>query len=140
MAPHHSIHAGVLGLLMLGACASADEPAPMAIGGCYTVFFNFDSSVITDTADATLRQFAQSFQQSPRSRAAITAHTDRSGSPDYNAALSLRRAEALKARLVALGVPDTAIATSGKGETQPLVETGDGVKEPQNRRADLVFN
>jgi outer membrane protein OmpA-like peptidoglycan-associated protein len=32
-----------------------------------------------------------------------------------------------------------AIATVGRGETDPLVKTGDGVREPQNRRAEIVF-
>lgn len=142
MASGHFIRAGVLGLLMLGACASADEPSPTAVvglNGCYTVFFDSDSTSITATADSTVRQLA-SVVKGMRTSVTITAHTDRSGSPAYNVTLSQRRAESLKARLVELGVSAGIINAIGKGETQPLVQTADGVKEPQNRRADLVFN
>jgi OmpA-OmpF porin, OOP family len=38
---------------------------------------------------------------------------------------------------VAKGVPASAISATGKGETELMVQTGDGVKEPQNRRAQI---
>ncbi len=47
-------------------------------------------------------------------------------------ALSLRRANAVKDALVREGVPATAIAVIGRGEQGLLVQTGDGVREPQN--------
>jgi len=37
------------------------------------------------------------------------------------------------------GVPATAISVIGRGETQPLVQTADGVREPQNRRVEIVI-
>ena len=54
-------------------------------------------------------------------------------------ALSLRRANTVKDALVRDGVPATAISVIGKGETQPLVPTADGVREPQNRRVEIVL-
>ena len=66
-------------------------------------------------------------------------HADRSGPENYNMALSLRRANAVKDALVREGVPATAISVVGKGETQPLVPTADGVREPQNRRVEIVI-
>ena len=68
-----------------------------------------------------------------------TGHTDKSGPDDYNMALSLRRANTVKNALVSEGVPATAIAVVGRGETQPLVQTADGVREPQNRRVEIVM-
>jgi hypothetical protein len=53
-------------------------------------------------------------------------------------ALSLRRANAVKNEMVRQGVPADAIAVVGKGETQLLVPTGDNVREPQNRRVEIV--
>ena len=54
-------------------------------------------------------------------------------------ALSLRRANAVKDALVREGVPATGIAVIGRGESQPLVQTADGVREPQNRRVEIVI-
>jgi outer membrane protein OmpA-like peptidoglycan-associated protein len=54
-------------------------------------------------------------------------------------ALSLRRANTVKDALVREGVPATAIAVIGRGESQLLVQTGDGVREPQNRRVEIVI-
>ena len=53
--------------------------------------------------------------------------------------LSERRAEAVKAELIRLGVPATVITTVGKGEEDPLVPTKDGVREAQNRRVEIVI-
>ena len=69
----------------------------------------------------------------------VTGFTDRSGSPQYNLHLSVRRAEAVQAEMVRLGVPATNIQIEGKGEEYPLVPTADGVREPQNRRAQISF-
>ena len=72
-------------------------------------------------------------------RITATGHTDTSGPEAYNMALSLRRANAVKDALVREGVPATAITVVGKGESQPLVQTADGVREPQNRRVEIVI-
>jgi OmpA-OmpF porin, OOP family len=36
-------------------------------------------------------------------------------------------------------VPKSAIAIQGFGETHPLVQTGPGVREPQNRRVEIII-
>jgi outer membrane protein OmpA-like peptidoglycan-associated protein len=72
-------------------------------------------------------------------RIGVTGHTDTSGAATYNMALSLRRANAVKDALVREGIPAAAIAVTGRGETQLLVQTQDGVKEPQNRRVEIVL-
>ncbi|MBX3502231.1 MAG: OmpA family protein [Alphaproteobacteria bacterium] len=72
-------------------------------------------------------------------RIAVTGHTDTSGAAAYNMALSLRRANAVKDALVREGIPAAAIGVTGRGETQLLVQTGDNVREPQNRRVEIVL-
>jgi hypothetical protein len=54
-------------------------------------------------------------------------------------ALSLRRANVVKDALVKEGVPAAAITTVGRGEAGLLVQTGDGVREPQNRRVEVTI-
>ena len=72
-------------------------------------------------------------------RVGVTGHADKSGSDAYNMALSLRRANNVKDELVRDGVPAASIVVVGRGESQPLVPTADGVREPQNRRVEIVL-
>lgn len=103
------------------------------------VFFDWDRSNLSAQAQSTITQAANAFKQTGSARVTATGHTDTSGSAAYNMALSLRRANAVKTALISNGVPDTAITVIGKGETQLLVQTGDGVREPQNRRVEIVL-
>ena len=103
------------------------------------VFFDWDRSDLSQQALATISQAAQAFKQKGSARITATGHTDTSGPDDYNMALSLRRANAVKDALVRNGVPATAIAVVGRGESRPLVPTPDGVREPQNRRVEIVM-
>ena len=65
---------------------------------------------------------------------------DTSGSNAYNQKLSECRSDAVKTNLVGKGIGEGTISTSGKGEAELMVQTGDGVKEPQNRRATVDLN
>jgi outer membrane protein OmpA-like peptidoglycan-associated protein len=65
----------------------------------------------------------------------ITGHTDTVGSHRYNQGLSERRAASVKDAMVSQGMDGASIATAGKSFDDPLVPTGPGVREPQNRRA-----
>ena len=103
------------------------------------VFFDWDSSTITSEAASIIQDAAQSAMTLGVSRIELTGHADRSGSPAYNQALSLRRAEAVKAELIGLGLSESEIVTMGKGEGAPLVPTPDGVREAQNRRVEIVL-
>jgi outer membrane protein OmpA-like peptidoglycan-associated protein len=67
----------------------------------------------------------------------LVGHADRSGSTEYNDALSLKRAVSVKSALVQEGIAENSITVSGKGEGEPLVPTADGVREPQNRRVHI---
>ncbi len=69
----------------------------------------------------------------------VTGYTDRSGSPGYNQRLSERRAAAVADALARLGVPRNDMTVGGRGENDNRVPTADGVREPQNRRVEIVF-
>ncbi|MEM8914751.1 MAG: OmpA family protein [Pseudomonadota bacterium] len=110
-----------------------------AAADVYIVFFDWDSSDITSDAADILNDAAADYAAGGFAGIDVVGHADRSGSDAYNVALSMRRAEAVKASLAGLGVPEGSISTDGVGESQPLVETPDGVREPSNRRAEIRF-
>ena len=69
----------------------------------------------------------------------MAGHADRSGDAAYNQRLSQRRAEAVAAELVRDGVARGNISVQAFGESRPLVPTADNVREPQNRRVEIVL-
>lgn len=103
----------------------------------FIVFFDWDQSVITPEAAAILREAASTAQNLAPVRIVAVGHADRSGATSYNQGLSERRAAAVQAQLQQLGIDPTTVATSGRGEEDPLVPTPDGVREPQNRRVEI---
>jgi len=135
----------VAAALLMSACQQpepAAAPPPQAsppAGKVFLVFFDWDSTRLSAQALDTLRQAAAAAKASGSAGVTATGHTDRSGSDNYNMALSLRRANAVKLALGRDGVPAAAVTTVGRGETQPLVQTADGVREPQNRRVEVVI-
>jgi OOP family OmpA-OmpF porin len=103
----------------------------------FIVFFGFNKSNLSAEAARVVHEAAEAAHQYGSAEIVVVGHTDTVGSNSYNMRLSLRRAGAVKAELVSDGIKRDMIETSGKGETELMVQTGDGVKEPQNRRATI---
>ncbi|MGL4962376.1 MAG: OmpA family protein [Inquilinus sp.] len=134
-------HTILLGVRYTFAPAPVVEPvAEVVQGRSYLVFFDFDSSRLTPEAKQIVASAAADALQGKTTRIDVTGHTDRAGSEKYNQALSVRRAESVRRELVSDGVADSLIVTRGVGESDPLVPTADGVREPQNRRVEIVLN
>ncbi|MBM3644678.1 MAG: OmpA family protein [Alphaproteobacteria bacterium] len=132
----------MLGLTLKFVAAAAPPPPPApppAAPPSFMVFFDFDRSNLSAQAVSTIKQAAAAYKTRGQARVTATGHADRSGPDAYNMALSLRRANTVKDQLVREGVPATAIAVVGRGESMPLVKTADGVREPQNRRVEIVI-
>jgi outer membrane protein OmpA-like peptidoglycan-associated protein len=133
---------GVSLLALLGPAAYAQqgsEPATTAVSGQiepgkYRVFFTFNQATLTPNGARVVGEAAEEYKRTGAARIAVTGHTDLSGSPAYNQALSERRAEAVQGELVWLGVPASVI---GEGENDPLVPTAEGVREARNRRVEI---
>jgi hypothetical protein len=131
--------------LLLGACESQPQtqavtaPATQPVTApSYMVFFDWDRSNLSQQALATIQQAADAYKRGGSPRLTATGHTDTTGSEEYNMALSIRRATAVKNALVQAGVPASSIDTVGRGKHDLLVQTGDGVREPQNRRVEIA--
>ena len=99
------------------------------------IYFPFDQYVITPEAQIGAAGCGQVRDRRPRTSETVVGHTDTSGSVAYNLRLSERRAKATADALVSLGVPQTSLDVSWTGKSDLAVQTGDGVKEPLNRRA-----
>jgi OmpA-OmpF porin, OOP family len=114
-------------------------PAPAAAVHSFLVFFDFDKSDISADARQTLQQAVAAAKSQGSTRIDLTGHTDTVGSAAYNMKLSVRRGEAVKKVLVELGIAADEITVVGKGKTDLLVKTPDGVREPKNRRVEIVL-
>ena len=106
----------------------------------FVVYFPFDQYVLTPEAQQVISQAADYAKGGNATRVVVVGHADTSGSAAYNVRLSERRAKATADALVGSGLAQTALAVDWKGESQPAVATGDGVKEPLNRRATININ
>jgi len=106
----------------------------------FIVFFDFNKSNLSAEAQGVVAEAAATYQRTGSVMIDVVGHTDTVGSASYNQSLSERRAASVAAELVNLGVPADKIATSGRGFSDPLVPTGPGVREPQNRRAVINLN
>jgi len=156
----HAVMAGIRYLLNPAQAARGAAPAPAApppaatpapqpsasraslptsLQRNFLVFFDWNKSELTGEARRTVAEAAASAKAGNVARIVATGHADRSGPERYNQRLSERRAASVRVELVRLGIPDSQIVTLGKGETSPLSPTADGVREPQNRRVEVVL-
>lgn len=115
---------------------AAPAPAPAKT---YLVFFDWDKATLTPRATDIIAQAANDSKTSQVTTIMVNGYTDTSGTPVYNQGLSVRRAKAVAAQLVVDGVPESEITTQGFGDTHLLVPTGPGVREPQNRRVEIIL-
>jgi OmpA-OmpF porin, OOP family len=120
------------------APAPVVAPAP-APARSYLVFFDWDRADLTDRARQVIAEAAQNSTHVQYTRIEVNGYTDTSGTAAYNLRLSVRRAQAVEGELVRDGVPQNVIDIHGFGETHLLVPTGPGVREPQNRRVEIIL-
>lgn len=104
-----------------------------------SVFFDFDSFVVKSEYQPVVQTHGSFLGTNKQRRVTVEGHTDERGGREYNLALGQKRAEAVKQRLMLLGVTDAQIETVSFGEEKPR---GSGAGEDawaQNRRADLNY-
>ncbi len=118
------------------APVAAPAPAPART---YLVFFDWDRADLTARARQIVADAARNSTHVQYTRIEVNGYTDTSGTPAYNLGLSVRRAQSVKAELIRDGVPANVIDIHGFGDTHLLVPTGPGVREPQNRRVEIIL-
>ncbi|HIF11073.1 MAG TPA: OmpA family protein, partial [Sneathiellales bacterium] len=114
------------------------EPDPEPVVRNFIVFFDWDKSELTATA-AQIVDAASQESERVKLHIRLTGHADRSGADGYNMGLSKNRAETVREEMIRLGVAGDDIAIAWKGERGLLVPTPDNIREPQNRRVEIVF-
>jgi outer membrane protein OmpA-like peptidoglycan-associated protein len=114
-------------------------PPPPAMHQVYLVFFDWDRYNITQEGMQILEAAAAHWKAGGAVQIQVTGYTDLSGSAGYNQRLSERRANAVAVALQRLGVPRNEMVVAGRGMNDPRVPTALGVREPQNRRVEIVF-
>jgi outer membrane protein OmpA-like peptidoglycan-associated protein len=134
--------AALFGLTMPAAHAQTGSAAVAQPGmqspGHFLVTFGLNQATLTAENRRVIGEAADAYRQGGAPQVSVTGHTDTSGSAAYNLKLSQRRADAVAAELVRDGVPAANIVTVGRGEEDLLVPTADGVREPRNRRVEIV--
>jgi OOP family OmpA-OmpF porin len=130
--------------MKFGAPPAPPPPAPPApppppTHQVYLVFFDWDKYNITPEGQQIIQLAANQYRSGGRVTLQVTGYTDTSGSAGYNQRLSERRANAVAAALEHLGVPRSDMVVAGRGENDLRVPTPNGVREPQNRRVEIVF-
>ena len=133
-------------LLMVAACmepppspVATAPPPPPPPAPVYLVFFDWNSAVVAPGGREIIGQAANAYRAGSPVTLQVTGFTDTSGSADFNQRLSVRRANAVAAVLAQDGVPPGSMVVTGRGENDLRVPTPDGVREPQNRRVEIVF-
>ena len=118
--------------------APPPPPAPAA-ARTYLVFFDWDRFDLSSRAREIVASAANASLHVQTTRIEVNGYTDLSGTAKYNLGLSIRRAKSVEAELLRDGVEPSAISTHGLGETHPLVPTAQGIREPQNRRVEIIL-
>jgi outer membrane protein OmpA-like peptidoglycan-associated protein len=132
--------------LLVTACGESTQnmslqnppPAPPPPSKSWMVFFDTNSTTLSQQGSMTVTEAATTAKSMANSRVAVTGYTDTDGNPAYNQQLSIRRADAVKTALVRNGIAPQAITVNGSGEAGLLIETPDQTKNEKNRRVQIV--
>ena len=124
---------------MGGVIGAFSAPAAVVAPKVFLVFFDWDKYNITPEGEKIIELAAQQYKAGGSVRIQVNGYTDTTGSFAYNQRLSERRANAVAGRLAALGVARSDMAVSGRSFNDLRVPTPLGVREPQNRRVEILF-
>jgi peptidoglycan-associated lipoprotein len=112
---------------------------PNSILSKRSVYFEFDSYVVSDNYKALIEAHARYLQSDRNAHLTIQGNTDERGSREYNIALGQRRADAVKKMMLLMGATDAQIDTVSFGAEKAKNPGHDESSWTENRRDDLVY-
>jgi outer membrane protein OmpA-like peptidoglycan-associated protein len=104
----------------------------------YGILFDLDSAVIRPESKPVLDEVLAVLKGETGWKVTIEGHTDATGSESHNLDLSQRRADSVKAYLVAGGIAVGRLLAQGLGESRPVADNATELGRSQNRRVELV--
>ena len=122
------------------AAAPAPAPQPPAatkVTYASDAFFDFNKAVVKPEGKAKLDDLVGKVKGVNLEVIIAVGHTDAVGADAYNQALSVKRAEAVKAYLVSKGIEKNRVYTEGKGEKQPVADNKTAEGRAKNRRVEI---
>ncbi len=126
-------------IIILAACLIAVGSAAAAQIMPTIVQFDRGQDRLTPRARTALQTFARTYARDGAGTSIVIAgHTSRAGEAAANVRLSQQRTAVARDYLVSMGIPSTVITTQAFGESRPLIETADGVREPRNDRIEIT--
>ena len=119
---------------LFGSALAALPPPPRH----FTLFFRFNSEELTEESRAAVTEVLDTVKARPFADVVVRGHTDTTGREARNFTLGLKRANTVRALLVANGLERSSIDVASHGESELLVPTADEVFEPRNRRVEVT--
>ncbi|MEL6987545.1 MAG: OmpA family protein [Bacteroidota bacterium] len=104
----------------------------------HSIHFNYNSDQIVARSYAEINRIADMLKENPEINLSIEGHTDSDGSEEYNLSLSKKRANAVRAALLALDVNASRLISTGHGESKPIMENSSSEGKAMNRRVEFI--
>ena len=104
----------------------------------FILYFEHDSAVLTPESQALLKKVLGTIRDRVPVDISVVGHTDTVGKKEYNYALSMKRAREVATILLGKGIDPSVLDVTSHGKDNPLVPTGDQVREPRNRRVEIT--
>ncbi len=117
--------------------AAVATPTSEKVTFAADALFDFDKSELKSEGKTKITELVAHLKDVNVEAIVATGHTDSIGTEVYNQKLSIRRAEAVKAFIVAQGVAADRVYTSGKGEKQPVADNKTKEGRAKNRRVEI---